>query len=146
MTNGSGIATLGYTPAVNAGSHTVSVQFAADALYTGSTSSGSMAVALNATTVTYTGAVSGGPNKAVTLSAILKDANGNGLAGRTIAFKLGTQTVSATSNANGLASTSLIVSQKNGNYALTATFSPAGADLGHYLSSTANATFSLQKK
>lgn len=146
LTNGSGIATLGYTPAVNAGSHAVAVQFAADSLYTGSSSSGSIAVALNATTTSYTGAVKGAPNKAVTLSAILKDASGNGLAGRTITFTLGSQTATATTDANGLASTSLIVNQKNGNYALTATFSPTGADLARYLGSTANVTFSLQRK
>jgi hypothetical protein len=146
QTNGSGIATLGYTPAVAAGTHSVSAQFAPDTLYTGSASSGSISVALNATSISYTGAVKGAPNKAVTLSAILKDANGNGLAGRTINFTLGTQTASAVTDANGLASTSLVVNQKNGNYPLTATFSPVGADTGRYLGSTANATFSLQKK
>ena len=57
-----------------------------------------------ATTVTYTGALNGGPNKTVGLSAILADASGTRLAGRTIAFQLGTQSVSAVTDASGVAS------------------------------------------
>jgi PKD repeat protein len=146
QTNGSGIATLGYTPTVAAGSHGVEVSFSADALYTGAAANGSIDVALKATSLAYTGALKGSPNKAVSLSAVLKDATGQALAGRTVSFKLGSQSASATTDATGVATVSLVLNQKNGSYPLTATFTPAGADASRYLASSASVTFSLQKK
>ena len=146
LTNSSGIATKSYTPTLAAGSYTGSSGFAGDSLYNASGSSSSFAVASKATTTTYTGAVSGGPNKTVVLSAVLKDATGKPLAGRTITFLLGSQSVSATTDTNGVASVSLKLTQKNGTYTVSATWTPAGADTTHYTGSTQSAIFKLQAK
>ena len=97
------------------------------------------------TSVVYNGSLSGGPNKSVTLQAVLKDATGKALAGRTITFKLGAQTASAVTDANGVAKTTLQLTQKNGNYSLTATFAPTGLDDLRYTGGAAAATFSLKK-
>jgi hypothetical protein len=146
QTNGQGVATIAFTPGLNAGANGVSVGFSGDTLYNSNGANGAITIAKNQTSVVYTGALKGTPNKAVTLSATLKDASGAPLAGRTIAFQLGTQSGSAITNASGVASTSIVLNQKNGNYPVTATFTPSGADTAHYLGSAASATFSLQKK
>ena len=145
QTDASGIATLAYTPDVDAGSHSVSAAFAGDAQYGAASANGSITVARKATSVVYNGSTSGGPNKTINLQAVLKDATGKALAGRTIAFKLGTQTASATTDANGVAKASLTLNQKNGSYPLTATFTPTGADGNHYTGSGSAGTFSLKK-
>jgi hypothetical protein len=146
QTGATGKATLAWTPAVDAGSHAVDATLSGDSMFDGAAASGSISVAKKATTVTYSGALTGGPNKAVTLRASLVDATGKPLAGRTIAFKIGTQTVSAATDTNGVATASLTLNQKNGNYPLTATWTPAGSDASRYVGSAAAATFSLQKR
>ena len=145
-TNSSGIATRAYTPLVDAGAHPTNAAFAGDALYKASNGDGSIAIARKATSVTYTGALNGGPNKTVGLSAILADATGTRLAGRTIVFVLGAQTKSAVTDSNGVATTTLQLNQKNAIYPLTATFTPAGGDVPHYLASSDAKSFNLQKK
>lgn len=146
VTNSSGIASTSYTSLLDAGSYATVASFAGDSLYDGNSGAGSIAIATKATAVTYTGALSGGPNKTVTLSAVLKDASGKALAGRTVVFQLGSQTTSAVTNASGVASTTLKLAQKNAKYPLTATWTPSGADANHYTGSVASATFSLQSK
>jgi hypothetical protein len=145
-TNSSGMASRGFTPTLDAGSYAVSASFAGDSLYNPADNAGTFAEGVKATAVTYTGALTGGPNKAVTLSAVLKDATGLALGGRTITFKLGTQTVTATTDTTGVASASLKLSQKNGKYPLTATYAPTGADTARYSGNSSSATFSLQAK
>jgi len=143
-TSGSGAATRAYTPGLAAGTYASTATFAAgDPLYDGASANFSFAVARKATTVTYTGALEGGPNKTVALSAVLKDATGKALAGRTIVFVLGTQTVNAVTDGSGVASTTLKLDQKNGSYSLTATYTPAGGDAGLFVGDSDSATFSL---
>ncbi len=143
-TSGSGAATRAYTPGLAAGAYASTVTFAAgDPLYEGASANFSFSVARKATTVTYTGALSGGPNKTVALSAVLKDATGKALAGRTIVFVLGTQTVNAVTDGSGVGSTTLKLDQKNGTYSLTATYTPAGGDAGLFVGDSDSATFSL---
>ena len=96
--------------------------------------------------MTYTGTTTGGPNKAVTLSAVLKDATGKALASRVVVFLLGSQQISATTDASGIASASLKLTQKNGTYPLTATWTPSGPDAAHYVGSSASTIFKLQAK
>lgn len=146
LTNSSGTAVKSYTPSLGAGAYTGSSSFAGDSLYNPSSSSNDFVVAPKATTMTYTGALSGGPNKTVALSAVLKDATGKPLAGRTVVFDLGTQTASAVTNSSGVAVTSLKLTQKNGSYTVAATFTPTGGDTSRYLGSTQGTTFKLQAK
>jgi hypothetical protein len=146
-TSSNGVATLVHAPQVPAGLHSLSATIAQDALYSGPVSgSGDFSVVKKATSVTYTGAVTGSPNKVVTLSAKLLDATGTPLAGRTINFTLGTQSASATTDANGVAATTLKLAQKNGTYTVSASFAPAGNDASRYHGSGASATFKLQAK
>jgi PKD domain len=146
VTNSSGIATASYTPSVNAGDYATTASFAGDSLYVENDGAGAIAIARKATTVTYTGALSGGPNKTVILSAVLRDATGTALANRSIDFQLGNQTATATTDSSGVASTTLKLNQKNAKYSVTATWVSSGADAARYTGSVASATFSLQAK
>jgi len=146
LTNSSGIAAKSYTPTLAAGPYTGSSSFAGDAFYNSSTSSNSFALALKGTTTTYTGATTGGANKTVVLSAVLKDATGKPLAGKTINFKLGSQLTSAATDVSGVASVSLKLAQKNGTYTVSATWAPPVADAPYYTGSTQSVIFKLQAK
>src|SRR5213075_2698827 len=96
--------------------------------------------------IVYTGALNGGPNKIVALSATLTDGLGRALAGKTIVFNLGTQSASAVTDANGNAATGLKLTLKNGKYPLTATWSPAGTDTARWVGSSAATTFTAGAK
>jgi PKD repeat protein len=146
LTNSSGVATKAYTPGLAAGAYTASSEFSGDSLYNASSSSNGFTVAKKATTTAYTGAVTGGPNKTVTLSAVLKDATGKPLAGRTTKFQLGTQIVSAVTDANGAAAAPLKLAQKNGSYTVSATYTPAAGDVPLYIGSSQGVVFKLQAK
>jgi hypothetical protein len=153
-TNSSGIAQLAWTPLLDAGTHSAGAGFAGDALYKSTIGGsgvpvpgdGSVVITRKSTSVAYTGAKTGAPNKTVTLSAVLTDATGKALGGRTVVFVIGSQTVSAATNDAGVATTSLKLGQKNGTYPLTATWTPAGADAPRYVGSAASTTFKLQAK
>ena len=146
-TNSSGIASTTPLLTLGAGPYVASAMFAGDSLYSAAApSNAAYTVSRKPTSVAYTGALTGGPNKTITLSAVLVDSQNNPLSGRVIAFKLGSQSASATTNAGGIATTTLTLNQKNANYPLTATFAPAGADANLYLGSVASTTFKLQVK
>ena len=146
VTSSTGLAQVAWTPLLDAGTYPTGASFAGDALYAPESGSNSVAIARKATTMTYTGTTTGGPNKSVILSAVLRDATGKALAGRQIVFVLGSQTIQATTDGSGIASASLKLVQKNGTYPLTATWTPSGADAGRYVGSAASVTFKLQAK
>jgi hypothetical protein len=54
--------------------------------------------------------------------------------------------LSVVTDANGVASTSLKLNQKNGTYTVSATYTPVGADTGRYLGSSQGVIFKLQAK
>ncbi len=146
-TNSSGIASTSNVLGLGAGSYTASASFAGDSMYNAAgPDTAAFAVSQKATSVTYTGALTGGPNKSITLSAKLVDATGTPLVGKTITFVLGAQSATAATNGSGIAATSLKLSQKNGTYTLTASYSPAGGDTSLYFGSSTSATFKLQAK
>lgn len=70
----------------------------------------------------YTGATQALANKYVALSATLTDERGRPVVGRIVTFTLGSQTATASTNSAGLASTTLRLNQKNGNYPVSANF------------------------
>lgn len=146
VTDSLGSARVAWTPGLDAGTYGTGASFAGDSLYTPASGNGSVTIANKATSVAYTGALTGGANKTIVLSAVLTDATGKALAGRSIQFRLGTQTVLADTNASGVASTSLKLNQKNGTYSLTATWTPAAPDAARYVGSAASATFKLQTR
>ena len=146
VTGSNGVAQVAWTPLLDAGSYSAEASFGGDTLYDSANGANTIAISRKATTISYTGTTSGGPNKTVVLSALLKDATGTALAGRQVVFVLGSQQVQATTGASGIASASLKLTQKNGTYPLTATWAPSGADANRYVGSAASATFKLQAK
>jgi hypothetical protein len=147
LTNGSGVATRTTDVTMVAGPSTVSATFAGSTLYTTSTSTEAFDVTRMSSLMTYTGATSGGPNKTVSLSAKLVDGLGRPLAGKPVVFTLGSQTTPAVNTgANGVATTSLKLTQKNGKYTVTASWTPAGTDADKWTGDDASAAFSLQAK
>ena len=75
------------------------------------------------------------------MRAILVDRNARPLAGRTVTFTLGGQTVSATTDSRGVASTTLKVSAGRGLYAVSATWRPGGTDAQQYAGSSMTLPF-----
>jgi hypothetical protein len=146
-TNSTGGASTTHLLGLPAGSYMASAAFAGDSLYNAAGPVyAAYTVTRKPTVVTYTGALTGGPNKTISLSAVLVDSQNHPLAGKVIAFKLGSQSASATTNASGVAATTLALNQRNASYTLTATYTTMGADTNLYLGSVASATFKLQVK
>jgi PKD repeat protein len=146
QTDGSGSASRTITVGQTAGTYDVTASYAGSALYNGNSGTESFEVVQLATSISYTGALSGAPNKTVSLSARLVDVLGRALAGKLVVFQLGTQTAQATTDANGNAVTSLKLSQKNGKYTLITSYTPTASDAGRWVGSATTATFSLQAK
>ena len=144
-TGSSGVASLTVPVGLSAGTYPVGTSFAGDALYTASTSSvGSYTVSAMATSLNYTGALTGKPNGTVPLSVTLTDALGRPLAGRTVVFVLGSQTSGpVTTNASGVATFSLKLAQKPGTYPLTVSFAGVA---GQYNASSNALVFKLNSK
>jgi hypothetical protein len=74
------------------------------------------------TTIQYMGDTEGNAGAEVTLCAELKDQFNNPLLGKIIHFLLGTQAITAITNAAGVACTPLVLAQPAGNYMVTASF------------------------
>ena len=143
-TDASGHASLAYVVTRTAGSHTVSASYAGSALFDADTSATDpFAVAAMASKITYTGGLKGAPNKPTAVSAKVVDALGRPLAGYTVTFVIGTQSKTAVTDANGVAATTITLSQKPGFYPLTASWA---GDPGKYLGDSTSAQFSLNKK
>jgi PKD repeat protein len=143
-TNASGHASLGYVVANTAGPHTVSASYAGSALFDADNSATDpFAVSAMASKITYTGGLKGAPNKPTAVSAKVVDALGRPLAGYMVTFVIGTQSKTAVTDANGVAATTITLTQKPGFYQLTASWP---GDAGKYLGDSTSAQFSLNKK
>jgi len=144
MTNSSGHASLSYQVTKTAGNHTVSAAYAGSPLYdAAATGNQPFAVSAMASKITYTGGLKGAPNKVTAVSAKVVDALGRPLAGYVVTFVIGSQSKTAVTDANGVAATTITLTQKPGFYPLTASWS---GDSGKYLGDSTSAQFSLNKK
>lgn len=94
------------------------------------------------TTLGYTGVLSAGPSKIVALTAHLVDEYGQPVVGKKVTFVLGAQTATGTTDANGLVSVDLKLTQKSGSYAFSATFAAGDAK---YNESSDSGTFVIGK-
>jgi PKD repeat protein len=121
-TNAAGNASRTIELALGAGTYPVGVTFAGNGFYDGGASGELFDVSRMATSLAYTGSLVGGANTTVNLSAKLVDALDRPLAGKLVSFQLGTQSASATTDANGIATASLKLAQKNGQYQLTSSY------------------------
>ena len=95
------------------------------------------------TTLGYTGPLSSGPSKTITLQAHLVDEYGQPVVGRKVDFSLGNQSAVGTTDSSGSASVDIKLSQKPGTYPLSATFSADGKYNG---ASDAPLTFQIGNK
>lgn len=92
-----------------------------------------------ATTTAYTGPIKSNSSKTVTLTASLVDELNQPVNNGTILFTLGTQSVSAQTDASGVATATIKLTQKHGTYTVTASF--AGND--KYTLSSNSQTFTI---
>jgi hypothetical protein len=99
--------------------------------------------AVAGTELSYTGDTMGVYSDPVTLEAILTESlTGLPVAGKSIEFTVGTQTATALTDTEGLASATLVLDQPEGTYTVSASF--AGDD--EYLSSSDSSDFHLSKE
>ena len=143
QTNAAGNAARVVDVGLAAGVYVVGVSFGGTSMYDGGNTAEVFDVARMSSALSYTGAITGGANKTVNLSAKLVDCLNRPLAGKTIVFTLGAQTISAVTAANGIASAALKLNQKNGSYPLSAAWDPAGADASKWTGSSGSATFKI---
>ena len=143
QTNAGGNAARTVEIGLPASTYAVSVAYAGSSLYEGGNTAEQFLVTHMASSVAYNGALTGGANKTVSLGATLVDALNRPLAGKTVVFQLGTQQTSATTGADGVATVALKLTQKNGQYPLTATWTPAGADATRWTGASIATTFSI---
>ena len=100
------------------------------------TSTMNVLVVKRSSTVTYTGPNQANPSKTITLSASVVDDLGQPVAGRTVAFTLGAQSISATTDASGNASATIKLNQKHGAYTVSAAFAGDAKYVGNSNSQT----------
>ena len=74
------------------------------------------------TQLTCTEALSVQYSASIRLSAVLTDKNGNALSDRTVIFEIGGESASATTDSNGVVTTSLTLNQAPGEYLVYATY------------------------
>src|SRR5262249_13334591 len=114
LTDASGNGSTTQTITLDAGAYPVSVAYGGSMFYVGGGASSTLTVSRMPSTVQYTGAITGGTNKVVPLSALLTDVFNRPLPNRVVTFTLGTQSAQATTDANGVAATTLKLDQHNG--------------------------------
>ena len=144
LTGPTGVASRTIQVSLPAGSYDVTAAFAGNALYDASgPATESFDVSEMGSVITWTGTTSGKPNKDVPLSAKLVDELGRALAGRTVTFTIGTQSINGTTNASGVATAVIKLSQKPGTYAYEVSWL---GDPGRYLGDSANGSFKINTK
>lgn len=89
------------------------------------------------TTMSYTGPIQSNSSKTLTLTASLVDQLGSAVQGASITFTIGAQSVSANTDASGVATATLKLNQKHGNYTVAADF----AGNAKYLASSSSQPF-----
>ena len=78
-------------------------------------------VSTHPTSLTYSGETSKQYSDVAELNATLLDGS-TGIAGKTITFKIGTQSTTATTNASGVATATLKITQADGSYTVSSSF------------------------
>ena len=143
-TDGSGLATVTYTPITenpSSNPHTITAEFAGNDNYNPTSGTNDLTVA-KATTEIMVDNVIGNKGKTVNLIATLKDQYGNLLAGRTVNFLVnGVNAGSAVTDINGVANKSYFINLNGGTYNIQVDF--IGDD--YYIASTAIGTLKVSQ-
>jgi kumamolisin len=123
-TDAAGSASCPVTISDPPGHYSVSATFGGDGGYGAASTSSPFTVLHIPTTLTYTGATSGGDNSPVTLSAQLTENSDStaGVPSETINFSLGAESCTATTDPSGDASCSVTPVDDPGSYTATASF------------------------
>ncbi len=121
-----GIASLTVSPntftCTDVGTNTVTLTVT-DVNGNSSNATANVTIMLRPTSLTITGDLSGQYSDQVNLSAtLIDDLTGHGIADSTIQFQVGTQTISAVTDADGIASTTLILNQAPAQVDYSASF------------------------
>jgi kumamolisin len=134
-TDSSGNASCPVTISDPPGHYKVIAVFAGDAGYKAASVTNDFTVLHIPTTITYTGATSGDYNDPVTLSATLTENSDNaGVQGESLAFTLGAESCSGTTDASGNASCTVTPLDNPGSYTVAVNF--AGDEPTYEASST----------
>jgi hypothetical protein len=83
-----------------------------------------------ATTMAYTGPLKSNPSKNITLTASLTDELNQPVSGRMVVFTLGSQQISAATDASGVATATIKLNQHKGTYTVSAAFAEDNKYLG----------------
>ena len=122
---------------------TVALRVTDDDGATSELATATVAVGDRAATLAYTGAATAQYSDAAALSATLTDAgSGAPLPGRTVTFTLGTQTAVAVTGSDGVAATSLVLTQGAGSPGVSAAMTAGGG----YSGASADAPFAIQRE
>jgi hypothetical protein len=105
------------------GSHTITASYEGSVLFVGSASSPlGVQVAKSAANLSTPATVTGQYSDAVNVTSTLTDGRGAPIVGATVSFTLGSQAVTATTDANGLASAPITLSSPAGSASVVASF------------------------
>lgn len=95
------------------------------------------------TTLAYTGTLTADYSDPATVSAILTDTtSGAALAGKTVAFTIGTQSTTATTNSTGTASATIVINQPSATLTVDSAFTGDGT----YVASSDSDSFAITKE
>lgn len=140
-TNGSGVATCPL-PTPSGASTNLTASFAGDLGYAASLDTQPV-VLLRPTVTTYTGPTTGVYDDQVVLSGSLTESNGTAVPGQPVAFTVGTQSCTAPTDATGIASCSILLTQPAGS--TTVKMSYAG-DTATYLGQSTTTSFTIARE
>ncbi|MGE4357760.1 MAG: CFI-box-CTERM domain-containing protein [Candidatus Omnitrophota bacterium] len=143
-TNDQGIAQVDLKINQSSGTYNLLSIFEGDDMYNGSSDTEEFTIQKEDTSITYTGPTSGTEDSTITLSAALSeiDQEQGDLSEKSIRFKLGALSATATTNSLGKASTSLKLNISPGNYTLKIEF----LGDGYYLPSSTTKNFEVEEK
>jgi hypothetical protein len=145
VTDGSGFASCPLTPNQAAGSYTLTATFVSDSSFAGSSASASFTVTKEETGLAFTGAsatTADFDDPATFQVQLTTDGGVDPVAGRSVTINVGTQSCSATTDAGGLASCTIVLNQPAGVVPLSASFTGDG----FYQGSSAAASFAVTKE
>lgn len=130
-TNANGVASCAITPNEVAGTYPLTVSYPGDVVHHPSSTQVQFEVTRKPTTLTYTGALIGDFHDPATVSARLTlTGTGAPINGQSVVFTLNnTETCTATTNADGVATCQITPNEPAGTYPLTAAFAGSKAPL-----------------
>jgi Bacterial Ig-like domain (group 3) len=139
-TDASGVASCNVVVTDAAGGQPVHAVFAGDANHLASNATGTLDVVTAVpTTLTYSGDTSANGGGPATIAFLLQDASANPVAGQSVSLTIDGHPYTATTGANGVASTAILAPSGAGSYAVSGSFGGATG----YLASTGSGSLQV---